>query len=120
MVMFHFPLILITAHSADLRFRELYMNQNESFFQLVWRHVSYFSLIVMQAMNAYFFWLAYGTMALVLGPLRTWAAFLGVWMWYSTIYLGHDDMSIVAQIWCSDPSSAVESDFEGEGSSCMG
>ena len=36
----------------------------------------------MQTCMAYFFWLAYGTLATILCPLRTWSIFLAVVLWY--------------------------------------
>lgn len=30
----------------------------------------------------YFFWLAYGTMAIVIGPMRTWSVILAIVLWY--------------------------------------
>ena len=36
---------------------------------------------------AYLFWLAYGTLAFILGPLRTWSLVLAAVLWYNAIYL---------------------------------
>ncbi|RXG70487.1 hypothetical protein Avbf_02112 [Armadillidium vulgare] len=65
----------------------------------------------MQAMNAYFFWLAYGTMALILGPLRTWAVFLGLLMWCHASRLKEEDLRVVGKIWASFPEPVVETNF---------
>ncbi|RZC39664.1 transmembrane protein 62 [Asbolus verrucosus] len=36
---------------------------------------------------AYLFWMAYGTLAFILGPLRTWSVILAAILWYNAIYL---------------------------------
>ncbi|KAL7637800.1 UNVERIFIED_CONTAM: hypothetical protein RMT77_011412 [Armadillidium vulgare] len=110
-IMFQCPLLLITAHSSDIRFQIFYMNHHETILQFLWKHVSYLSLIVMQAMNAYFFWLAYGTMALILGPLRTWAVFLGLLMWCHASRLKEEDLRVVGKIWATFPEPIVETNF---------
>lgn len=52
-----------------------------------------------QALFAYYFWLAYGTMALFLGPLRTWSVILGVYLWYSSTTLQSHDLLEARVIW---------------------
>lgn len=49
---------------------------------LFWQHLPIALLIIMQANMAYFFWLAYGTLATVLCPLRTWSIFLAMILWH--------------------------------------
>ncbi|MPC58595.1 Transmembrane protein 62 [Portunus trituberculatus] len=44
--------------------------------------------------TAFFFWLAYGTMALFLGPLRTWSAVLGLILWYQAATVHKDVLSL--------------------------
>lgn len=36
----------------------------------------------MQTCMAYFFWLAYGTLATILCPLRTWSIFFAIMLWH--------------------------------------
>lgn len=49
--------------------------------------VAFAALITLQAAFAYFFWLAYGTMAFLLGPLRTWSTVLSAFLWYQAVTL---------------------------------
>lgn len=51
-------------------------------FILLWRHFAFFLLIVMQTSMIYFFWLAYGNVATVLCPLRTWSFVMALILWY--------------------------------------
>ena len=44
-------------------------------------------LVTLQTVFAYFFWLAYGTMAFIIGPLRTWSTILSILLWYQAAYL---------------------------------
>jgi len=46
------------------------------------QHVPFVVVLTVQLDFAYFFWLAYGTMAFLLGPLRTWSVLLGVVLWH--------------------------------------
>jgi hypothetical protein len=51
------------------------------------RHLPFIFIVALQMALAYFFWLAYGTMAFVLGPLRTWSVILGVILWIQAVSL---------------------------------
>ncbi|XP_042216646.1 transmembrane protein 62-like isoform X2 [Homarus americanus] len=90
MLVFHLPLILAVAHCIDFRFLSLYVDPLCSFPRYLCRHVCVLLLITMQMITAYSFWLAYGTMALLLGPLRTWSAILGIILWYQSSTMHKD------------------------------
>jgi hypothetical protein len=51
------------------------------------QHVPFVVVLTVQLDFAYFFWLAYGTMAFLLGPLRTWSVLLGIVLWHQTTNL---------------------------------
>lgn len=48
-------------------------------------HTPFVLLILFQLEMAYLFWLAYGTLAFILGPLRTWSVFLAIALWYQSL-----------------------------------
>ncbi|XP_043665127.1 transmembrane protein 62-like isoform X1 [Vespula pensylvanica] len=80
---FHLPLMLILAHQADKRLQNTEGTYKKSSkICLLWQHLPIILLIIMQINMAYFFWLAYGTLATILCPLRTWSVFLALILWY--------------------------------------
>ncbi|XP_071537020.1 transmembrane protein 62-like [Panulirus ornatus] len=99
MLVFHLPLILAVAHCIDFRFWSLYVDPLCSFPRYLCRHVCMLLLITVQMITAYFFWLAYGTMALFLGPLRTWSAILGMILWYQASTMHRNMLRGAAEIW---------------------
>ncbi|XP_045625746.1 transmembrane protein 62 [Procambarus clarkii] len=102
---FHFPLTLAVAHCIDFRFWSLYIDPLCSFPRYLCRHVCLLFLVTIQMITAYFFWLAYGTMAFVLGPLRTWSAILGMVLWHQSSTMHKDLLRGAAEIWiphCGD------------------
>lgn len=57
------------------------------------------ALIALQMMFAYFFWLAYGTMAFFLGPLRTWSTLLSAFLWYQAVTLPDYCLREARDVW---------------------
>lgn len=55
-------------------------------------HLPFSVIFTMQVMMAYIFWLAYGTLAFILGPLRTWSLILAAVLYYWAMYL--DEKSV--------------------------
>lgn len=51
------------------------------------QHIPFLIVLSLQMLFAYFFWLAYGTMAFLIGPLRTWSIVLAIWLWLQAIRL---------------------------------
>ncbi|KAK3863323.1 hypothetical protein Pcinc_030893 [Petrolisthes cinctipes] len=109
MLTFHWPLMLAIAHCADFRFHSLFVDREYSFPRYLCRHLCPLILVTVQMITAYFFWLAYGTMALVLGPLRTWSAFLGLFLWYQATTLPRSAFRETAVVW-TEPNKWVGSD----------
>lgn len=64
--------------------------------------------------TAFFFWLAYGTMALFLGPLRTWSAVLGLILWYQAATIHKDLLREAAQVWVPQPLAWEEEKNESQ------
>lgn len=65
----------------------LYVFDKCSMLGYLFRHLPFILIVATQMAYAYFFWLAYGTLAFVLGPLRTWSIILGIILWTQAISL---------------------------------
>ncbi|KAK9885653.1 hypothetical protein WA026_012417 [Henosepilachna vigintioctopunctata] len=87
LVTFQVPLILILAHGVDQRYQYsiLKPGRKRSMLNMVCAQLPFLILIFVQLEMAYFFWLAYGTLAFVLGPLRTWSIFVALALWHQTL-----------------------------------
>lgn len=105
---FQVPLQFILAHGVDHRlFKRIFMYRLTIIFVTFFRfqykvlkpdrkksictriglHLPFFLVFCIQVVMAYLFWLAYGTLAFILGPLRTWSLILAAILWYNAIYL---------------------------------
>lgn len=94
-----FPLTLILACFLDQRLMLRIKGRNESL-QDSWISQSIFAVIVaLQIVFAYFFWLAYGTMAFFLGPLRTWSTILNIFLWYQAATLPDHCLKGARDVW---------------------
>ncbi|XP_076179438.1 transmembrane protein 62 isoform X1 [Ptiloglossa arizonensis] len=100
---FHLPLMLILAHRVDKRLHNINKPDNMSLSKvcLFWQHLPIALLIIMQANMAYFFWLAYGTLATVLCPLRTWSIFLAMILWHQINAMPESCLRSATVIWSS-------------------
>jgi hypothetical protein len=56
--------------------------ESSSLLDRLCQHVPFVVVLTVQLEFAYFFWLAYGTVAFLLGPLRTWSVLLGIVLWH--------------------------------------
>jgi len=56
-------------------------------------------VVLAQVLYAYYFWLAYGTVALFLGPLRTWSAIMGFYLWFTVVNLKDHDFAEARLVW---------------------
>ncbi|XP_046474147.1 transmembrane protein 62 [Neodiprion pinetum] len=100
---FQLPLTLILAHRADQR---VYLMEKPSrkpptILNLLQRHTLLVLLVTMQASMVYFFWLAYGTMAIILGPMRTWSVLLAIVLWYQINVMPEKCFRSAAMVWSS-------------------
>lgn len=114
MLSFQFPLILAVAHCVEFRFWSLYVDPLCSFPRYLCRHVCPLFIVTLQMITAFFFWLAYGTMALFLGPLRTWSAVLGLILWYQAATIHKDLLREAAQVWVPQPLAWEEEKNESQ------
>ncbi|XP_075225591.1 transmembrane protein 62-like isoform X2 [Lycorma delicatula] len=89
LVIFQFPLILYLSHHLDRRLngRSHLHNSNKAliFMNYLWKIFPFIIIISVQVLFTYSFWLEYGGMAVLLGPLRLWSIFYALWL----IYFAH-------------------------------
>ncbi|XP_029050433.2 transmembrane protein 62-like [Osmia bicornis bicornis] len=100
---FHLPLMLILGHRADKRLQtanKLHDKQLSKICRL-WEYLPITLLVLMQTCMAYFFWLAYGTLATIVCPLRTWSIFLAVMLWHQVNTMPQSCLRSAAEIWSS-------------------
>ncbi|XP_048505686.1 transmembrane protein 62-like isoform X2 [Athalia rosae] len=107
---FHFPLTLILAHRVDQRLHlmEKPSRKPPTVLALLGRHTLFTALIIMQTSMVYFFWLAYGTLAMILGPMRTWSIVLAIVLWYQANRMPESCLRSASIVW-SSRSSVVQS-----------
>ncbi|XP_030036329.2 transmembrane protein 62-like [Manduca sexta] len=86
MMFVQIPLIFVLAYCLENR---LFV-YNVRGLKLLLRNFPFIFLLSIQFLLAYFFWLEYGTMAFLFGPLRTWSIALTVLLWYKTMTLPPD------------------------------
>ncbi|CAH0750252.1 unnamed protein product [Diatraea saccharalis] len=72
------PLIFVLAYCLDTRLFSI----NVRGIKRLLKNLPFIFLLSIQLLLAYFFWLEYGTMAFLLGPLRTWSVPLSILLWY--------------------------------------
>lgn len=77
------PLIFVLAHCLDYRL----FGQNVKGIRRLIKNLPFVFLLSIQLLLAYFFWLEYGTMSFIFGPLRTWSIALSILLWYKTLNL---------------------------------
>ncbi|CAL7945274.1 unnamed protein product [Xylocopa violacea] len=97
---FHLPLMFILANRVDRRLQSTQPNDKRSskicFFL---QYLPIILLVTMQTCMAYFFWLAYGTLATILCPLRTWSIFLAIMLWHQVDTMPHSCLRSAAKVW---------------------
>lgn len=86
LVFVHIPLIFVLAHSLNNR---LFAQHVRGLKRLI-KNLPFVFLLSIQMLLAYFFWLEYGTMSLLFGPLRTWSIALTILVWYKILTLPPD------------------------------
>ncbi|XP_026463910.1 transmembrane protein 62-like isoform X2 [Ctenocephalides felis] len=104
MFLCQFPMTLILANCVDKRTSGL--KHTRSLIRLVINHIPFILIVSIQMLLAYFFWLAYGTLAFIIGPLRTWSIFLNVLLWWQAITLPEKCTRDAAAVW-SDTCSKI-------------
>ncbi|XP_050301336.1 transmembrane protein 62-like [Anthonomus grandis grandis] len=89
MITFQFPLTFILISAVNRRYVQLTLNTGKKLTlrQAICTHLPFCVVFTVQLIMAYLFWLAYGTMAFILGPLRTWSLVLAAFMYYAALRL---------------------------------
>lgn len=82
----HIPLLFVLAHALENRLFTIHVRGVKR----VVKHLPFVFLLSVQMLLAYFFWLEYGTMSFVFGPLRTWSIALSLLLWYKIMTLSPD------------------------------
>ncbi|XP_023936290.1 transmembrane protein 62 [Bicyclus anynana] len=77
------PFIFVLAYCLETRL----FAQNLRSYQRLVKSLPFILLLSIQILLAYFFWLEYGTVAFLFGPLRTWSVLLSMLLWYKTLTL---------------------------------
>ncbi|XP_023024648.2 transmembrane protein 62 isoform X1 [Leptinotarsa decemlineata] len=98
---FQVPVSLIMITAVGFRFHDLNAKPGR---KLSWKkkaclHLAFTLLFAMQVSMAYMFWLAYGTMAFILGPLRTWSLVLAAILYYQSFHLPESCLRKASDIW---------------------
>ncbi|KAG8035777.1 hypothetical protein G9C98_001433 [Cotesia typhae] len=106
---FHMPLTILLAHRIDKRFDEFDrpIRKSSSIFSIFWANLPFLLLIMMQTSMTYFFWLAYGTLATILCPLRTWSIILALVVWYQVYTLPNHCLKSAKYIWSTSKESTI-------------
>lgn len=99
--LFHGPLVSFTAYSLDKRLSEPEVirsgNKLLRVLKLSGYQIPYLALLLSQLLMAYAFYLAYGLVAVLLGPVRLWPIFLVFWVWYHSKALSLHKMRVAAK-----------------------
>ncbi|XP_014363617.2 transmembrane protein 62 isoform X1 [Papilio machaon] len=82
----HMPLVFVLAYCLEMRL----FGQHLRGVKRLLKNLPFIFLLSIQLLLAYFYWLEYGTLAFIFGPLRTWSVFLNILLWYKTLTLPPD------------------------------
>ncbi|XP_047002995.1 transmembrane protein 62-like [Schistocerca americana] len=99
MCSFQLPLTLFLAHYLERRLYHKVANKSCTIMHTFLHHFPFAVIATLQMMFAYFFWLAYGTMAFLLGPLRTWSVILALILWCLAVKLPDNCLREAASVW---------------------
>ncbi|XP_077286400.1 transmembrane protein 62-like [Arctopsyche grandis] len=108
------PLTLVLANCADERFCEHHMNKisRSSLCFKMLKQIPFILIITVQMVLAYFFWLAYGYMALFIGPLRSWSIILNIYLWHKAMTLSPESTREMTLVWISPNLNIAQSSHD--------
>ncbi|CAG9762201.1 unnamed protein product [Ceutorhynchus assimilis] len=88
-VTFQIPLTFIIINTVNRRYTEVLLKtaKKSTIKRLIFMHLPFGLVFLIQLGMAYLFWLAYGTLAFILGPLRTWSLVLAAALYYVALHL---------------------------------
>lgn len=101
LITFQIPITFIMAKMVHFRFQEITIKTGKglSFKNKIFFHLPFSIVFVMQVIMAYLFWLAYGTLAFILGPLRTWSLILAAVLYWQSLNLPEKCTRKASEIW---------------------
>ncbi|XP_055642131.1 transmembrane protein 62-like isoform X2 [Toxorhynchites rutilus septentrionalis] len=104
-----FPLMIIYANNAEKRFLRGSANAEKKlgFLAVTWLNLPFVLIMMAELLLAVFFWNAYGTLAFIITPLRTWSIVLNVVLWYQSKNLPDKALCSAAAVWSLSPESKV-------------
>ena len=95
MLLFNLPLMWYLGATAEAQFYYPSVSQQMTFIKYIRQHGLFIVIFLLQAYFAMTgFYLAYGTMAFILGPLRTWSLFIAVYLRWKVLSLQPDDCQL--------------------------
>ncbi|XP_066245016.1 transmembrane protein 62-like [Euwallacea similis] len=89
MITFQIPLTFILINTVNRRYNHLTLKTGKKLTikQVTCAHLPFCVVFTIQVIMAYLFWMAYGTLAFILGPLRTWSLVLAAVVYYTALRL---------------------------------
>lgn len=113
--LFHGPLVTYTAYALDKRFFRLlqrtptinYENKVLTSLKASSGHFPYVLLLISQIIIGYTFYLAYGVLAIITGPVRVWPIALVCWLWYQSNSVSLHRMKIATSAWDTSLATAT-------------
>ncbi|RLU16625.1 hypothetical protein DMN91_010693 [Ooceraea biroi] len=100
LLFFYLPLTLVLAHQVDRRLQSAENpTQHLSKFRLIWQHVPIGLLILLQSVMAYFLYLEYGAIAVLLCPLRTGSIIIAALLCYHVNAMPLSCLRSAASVW---------------------
>lgn len=86
---FQIPLTFILISAVNRRYNQLTLKTGKkpTLKQTICEHLPFTVIFTVQVIMAYLFWMEYGTMAFILGPLRTWSLVLAAIVYYTALHL---------------------------------
>lgn len=106
LICFHMPLTLILAHHVDRRLQDAQYPSRVSKFRTACRFLPILILILLQFFLGYVLYLEYGTIAILLCPLRTGSIFVAAALSYSIATMPVSCLRSAASVWC--PNGAID------------
>ncbi|XP_039431982.1 transmembrane protein 62-like [Culex pipiens pallens] len=99
------PLIVIYANNVVKRFYRPPSSAEKklNFLAATWQNLPFVLIMVVELLLALIFWNAYGTLAFIITPLRTWSIVLNLFLWYQSKNLPDKCLCSAAAVWCPPP-----------------
>ncbi|XP_058450180.1 transmembrane protein 62-like [Malaya genurostris] len=99
------PLIVIFASNSQKRFYRGPSSGEKklNFLAASWQNLPFILIMTVELLLALIFWNAYGTLAFMITPLRTWSILLNLLLWYQSKNLPMKCLRSAAAVWSPPP-----------------